>query len=102
MLGKAHLLCSSLSNFSPDETKQPCLILLQGYVVVGNPASPKSRNSHTQVEIAGGIVVNHWILMVEFQNSQVLSYYTRIGMVFSIASAALAPLWVVHTNSAYI
>ncbi len=45
MRGKAHLLCSSLSNFAPDETKLPCLILLQGYVVVGNPASPKSRKS---------------------------------------------------------
>gem|GEM_PF-7070975 len=50
MRGKAHLLCSSLSNFAPDETKLPCLILLQGYVVVGNPASPRSQKSQTQVE----------------------------------------------------
>jgi len=50
MLGKAHLLCSSLSNFAPDETKLPCLLLLQGYVVVGNPASAKSRKSQSQVE----------------------------------------------------
>ena len=50
MCGKAHLLCSSLSNFAPDETKLPCLILLQGYVVVGNPASPGSQKSQTQVE----------------------------------------------------
>jgi len=42
MRGKAHLLCSSLSNFAPAETKLPCLILLQGYVVVGNPASPNA------------------------------------------------------------
>ena len=45
MLGKAHLFCSSLSNFAPDETKLPCLILLQGYVVVSNPASPNARKS---------------------------------------------------------
>jgi hypothetical protein len=34
MRGKAHLLCSCLRNFYPDETKR--LILLQGYVVVGS------------------------------------------------------------------
>ncbi len=51
MLGKAHLLCSSLSNFSPDETKLPCLIRLQGYVVVGNQASPNPRK--TQVTWQG-------------------------------------------------
>ena len=45
MPGKAHVLCSSLSDFAPDETKLPCLILLQGYVVVGNQASPKTRKS---------------------------------------------------------
>jgi hypothetical protein len=47
MPGKAHLLCSSLSNFSPDETKLPCLILLQGYIVVGNQASPNPRKTRT-------------------------------------------------------
>jgi hypothetical protein len=46
MRGKAHLLCSSLSNFAPEEPKLSCLIRLQGYVVVGNPASPKSRKSY--------------------------------------------------------
>jgi len=45
MVGKAHLLYYSLSNFSPDETKLSCLILLQGYVVVGNQASPNARKS---------------------------------------------------------
>ena len=50
MLGKAHLLCSCLSNFSPDETKLPCLLLLHGYVVVGNPASPNARKSQTYVQ----------------------------------------------------
>jgi hypothetical protein len=50
MRGKADLLCSSLSNFSPDETKR--LILLQGYVVVGSQASPNARKSQTQAELA--------------------------------------------------
>jgi hypothetical protein len=50
MRGKAHLLCSSLSNFSPDGTKLPCLILLQGYVVVGSQASPNARKSQTYVQ----------------------------------------------------
>src|SRR5258708_8465677 len=52
MRGKAHLLCSSLSNFAPDETKPPCLLLLQGYVVVGNPASPKPRKSRPHLPSA--------------------------------------------------
>jgi hypothetical protein len=46
MCGKAHRLCSSLSNFAPDETKLPCLILLRGYVVVGNQASLRWRKSY--------------------------------------------------------
>lgn len=50
MLGKAYLLCYSLSNFSPHETKLPCLILLHGYVIVGNPASPRWRKSQSYVQ----------------------------------------------------
>jgi hypothetical protein len=48
MRGKAHLLCSSLSDFAPDETKR--LLLLQGYVVVGGQASPNARKSKTYVQ----------------------------------------------------
>ena len=58
MLGKAHLLCSSLSNFSPDGTKLPCLLLLQGYVVVGNPASPNPRKSQTYIQSSGQLVAH--------------------------------------------
>ena len=43
MFGKAHLLCWSLRNFSSDEPKRLCLILLQNSVVVGNHASPNPR-----------------------------------------------------------